>query len=1050
MSLIKERIGKLISDLEPLIYPDSEIVEHYRMIRTKECFKDVSCLDTSAWEEFDQRQIWGGHREYYWFETCVTIPERFAGKFVVFEVKTGAEGGWDANNPQFTIYVNGERVQGLDVNHREIVISRNAEAQKLYRIVLSAFTGDSNFSLRLDSRLKVLDPETEHYYYDLSVPYNTARLLDSQDQDYIRIIQALNSSLNLLDLREEASAAYRESLGKAQKYLTENFYEKYCDPDKTPVICCIGHTHIDVAWLWTLSVTRDKAVRSFSTMLSLMKEYPEFLFMSSQPQLYAFVKKNAPDVYEQIRERVKEGRWEPEGAMWLEADCNLTSGESLVRQILYGKRFFKEEFGVDNKVLWLPDVFGYSAALPQILLKSRIPYFMTTKISWNEKNMMPYDTFMWEGIDGSRVLTHFVPTRDYKKPAQEGGTETEYFTTYNGFLNPSQMKGAWARYSQKDLNEEVLCSFGYGDGGGGPTREQLENQRRMAKGIPGLPRTEMMTVSRFFELLDTHTRNKKNLPTWAGELYLEYHRGTYTSMARNKKYNRRTEFALENEETFAAMDAILAGGDYPGRMLYENWIMALRNQFHDILPGSGIFEIYEDSKAEYKQIAESIKSMRDQSLGHLAGQIDAECGSVIVFHPNSTAPDEAVFVRIPEEIRNPVIEDGGRVLPVQRLEDGRCLFTAPGLPSKGYKTFTIREMGDRRVCFEPMKISKTCMENHFFAIDFNDKGQFARIYDKTAGREILKEGKAGNVIVSYEDRPHNYDAWDLNDYYTEKAWEIDEVESAEVLENGPVRGVLRIARKYLKSTIVQDIILYAQIARIDIVNRIEWKQHNIFLKDHFPVDVHTNEAVFEIQYGNVVRPTHSNTSWDDAKFEVCHHKWLDLAEDGYGISFLNDCKFGVSVRGTDVGLSMLKSAVYPNPQADKEYHEFTYSIYPHQGSWKQAGTAGQAYQLNNPSIAFVKSSERGLLPSVFSLVKADAPNVVIESVKKAEDSSALIVRLYECWNRRGRVTLTFGKELLCAAECNLLEEEERVMETEGKNVSFELKPYEILTLKVRL
>lgn len=343
-----------------------------------------------------------------------------------------------------------------------------------------------------------------------------ARLLPEDDRAYLTILNCLNESLNLLDFRKEGSGEYYESLEKAQEYITREFYDKHCG-DSDAYIYCVGHTHIDCAWLWTLKVTEDKAVRSFSTVLELMRRYPEYIFMSSQPQLYKYVKKNAPEVYEEIKERVKEGRWEVEGGMFVEADCNIASGEALVRQFVHGKRFFRDEFGKDNEILWLPDVFGYSAALPQIMEKCGIRYFMTTKISWNEFNKMPCDTFEWEGIDGTRILTHFVPTRDYNKGAVEGGFETEHFTTYNGYINPSQMKGAWKRYSQKYLNDEVLCSFGYGDGGGGPTKDMLENQRRLAKGIPGCPKTVMSTSQQFFHVLDKKVRDRKYLPSWVGE-----------------------------------------------------------------------------------------------------------------------------------------------------------------------------------------------------------------------------------------------------------------------------------------------------------------------------------------------------------------------------------------------------------------------------------------------------------------------------------------------------------------------------------------------------
>ena len=751
-------------------------------------------------------------------------------------------------------------------------------------------------------------------------------------------------------------------------------------------------------------------------------------------------------MYEQIKERVKEGRWEPDGGMFVEADCNIASGEALVRQFVHGQKFFKEEFGVDNEILWLPDVFGYSAALPQILQKCGIPYFMTTKISWNEFNKMPYDTFEWEGIDGTRVLTHFVPTRDYNKAAVEGGTETEHFTTYNGYINPSQMKGAWARYSQKYLNEEVLCSFGFGDGGGGPTKDMLENQRRLAKGLPGMPRTKMSTAKEFFHVLDKHVTGKKYLPTWVGELYLEYHRGTYTSMARNKKFNRKAEFAYQNEEMYAMLDAQTAGGAYPEKELHEGWEVILRNQFHDILPGSSIKEVYDDSKAEYEGIFAENKALTDATLAHIAAGVKAPKHSLVVYNPNSAAAYDLVTFTVPEGMGEPAVYDGETKLAVQKTADGTYVFFAAGVPGKGYKTYIVKE--EAADTTPSMEVSTEVMENEYFKVEYNEKGQFAKIYDKKADRDILKPGKAGNVIVSYEDRPHNYDAWDVNNYYTEKSWDIDQVSAMEVVENGPVRACVKVERKYLDSTITQFIYLYHDIPRIDIKNVIDWKEHQIFVKDYFPIDVHTNEATFDIQYGNVKRDTHDNTSWDFAKFEVCHHKWMDVSEDGYGVSMLNDCKYGVGVRNGVIGMSMLKSAIHPNPEADKELHEFTYSIYPHQGGWREAGTVKQAYQINNPLTYSWKENEGGTLAPEYSLVSSDQDNAVIEVVKKAEDSDAVIVRLYECYNRRTPVTLIFGKELTSVVECNMMEEGADPVEFTGNQATFEMKPYEIKTLKV--
>lgn len=1051
MVLIKERVGKLLEYISELIYPESKPVDNYKMLRSDERFSNIAGIDTSDWDDYKRGQIWGGHREYYWFETKITIPESFDGKCVVYSMKTGREGEWDATNPQFMIYINGKPAQGLDVNHREAIISEHAKKGDVYTIVLSAFTGDRNFSLYLDSEINVLDRKTEHYYYDMHVPYEIARMLDKDDDAYIKIIRVLNDSLNLVDMRQERSERFYKSIDEAQANITEEFYKKYCGKEDLPTVYCVGHTHIDCAWMWTLAVTKDKAARSFSTVLELMKEYPEYIFMSSQPQLYSYVKEDHPEIYSGIEDRIKEGRWEPEGGMWLEADCNLSSGESLVRQFLHGQRFFMKEFGKRSEILWLPDVFGYSAALPQIMKKSDVKYFMTTKISWNEFNKMPDDTFMWEGIDGTEVLTHFIPTRDYHKAAVENGAETEHFTTYNGYINPSQIKGAWDRYSNKELNREVLCSFGFGDGGGGPTRDMLEIQRRLAAGIPGCPKTKMSTSEEFFHTLEKHVDGSRELHKWAGELYLEYHRGTYTSMARNKKYNRRSEFLYEDCELYSLLANELTGAIYPKQDLYDSWQVILRNQFHDILPGSSIKEVYDDSRVEYEGILAKGREIESAGLNRLASQIAAPEGSLVVFNPNNRPLTDAVIAVVPEGMA--VYGSDGMPLDQQRLKEGGLLVVTDGVPGKGYKSYKVGKT-NVEMAESDMVISTTLMENMFYRIALNEKGQFSSIYDKRNDRELLTKGECGNVIMSYEDRPHNFDAWDLNNYYTEKSWEVDDVESIEVIEDGPVRGGIRIVRKYLDSVIAQNIYMYAGLDRIDIKNEIDWKEHQIFLRALYPVDIHTSEATFEIQYGNVKRPTHANTSWDFAKFEVCAHKWLDVSEDDYGVSILNDCKYGCSVKNGVIGLSMLKSAIDPNPEADKEHHEFTYSIVPHEGDWRKAGTVERAYVLNNPATAVIKQNEGGTLKPEYSLVSCDSENVVIEVVKQAEDSDDVIIRLYENYNRRTDCTLSFGKEIAFAAECNMLEETAATCDDDltfdDRHISFRIMPYEIKTIKVKL
>ena len=797
MQFFEERIGKLLEELGALRYRTVQTLTDFRYLPQGERYEKIAELPKEGWQPFDKNCEWGGDNVCAWFQADYAVPQEMDGKCAALLVEI--DEGWDATNTQFRAYINGELRQGLDVNHREIILTEKAKAGESYNLTLRAFSGAQREHLRMVLHACILDRDVEKYYYDVKVPLGVARCLPREDENYIKIIQALNHSLNLLDLRHVPEAQFRASLQAAQEDLTREFYEKLCG-DKPEKVYCVGHTHIDVAWLWTLAVTQDKAVRSFSSMLELMRQYPEFIFMSSQPQLYKYVQQDAPEVFEEIKARIAQNRWEPEGAMFLEADCNLTSGESLVRQIVHGKRYFRQQFGRDNEIVWLPDVFGYSAALPQIMKRSGVKYFMTTKISWNEINKMPYDTFLWQGIDGSEILTHFSTTRNYDMDRERRAIEPGTGTTYVAMLSPIQVMGAWQRYQQKDVNTETLMTCGYGDGGGGTTREMLENQRRMAKGIPGCPQTVFSTADEFFHILDEHCRNSHFLPRWVGELYLEYHRGTYTGMARNKRYNRKSEFAYQEAELFSLMAQKRAGLAYPKARLNAGWEVILRNQFHDILPGSSIKEVYEDSKAEYEKIAEESAEMLQSARQALADSLAAPQGALVAFNPAGFDNNGPVLCDGPADV---TVLSGGAPLPTQRTHDGRLVFDGGMIPGKGYKAFALAPA-------VPQKGSITfdgrTLETPFYRVRFNEKAQFESLFDKRAGREVLRPGQAGNVLMTYEDKPHNFDAWDLNNYYTEKSWEMDQVSGVEVLEQGPVRTVIRVTRPYLSSTCVQDII----------------------------------------------------------------------------------------------------------------------------------------------------------------------------------------------------------------------------------------------------
>lgn len=966
----------------------------------------LPCVD-STFREFQPYERWGGEIDAHaWFYKKVEIPQNMQGRNVELCVETQLE-GWDAINPQFIVYVDGVLVQGLDTNHREVFLDN---AKQEYEIYIYAYSGKNTNYLEFNVSLKIYDEAARKLYYSLVVPFEITLYLNPGEKDYIGIENHLINALNLIDMRKPHSEEFSKSISAAQKYLDKEFFGKFCKAEDINAVC-IGHTHIDVAWLWTLAQTREKVQRSFSTVLALMKKYPEYKFMSSQAQLYKYLKEECPDLYSQVKEMVKQGRWEVEGAMWVEADCNLSSGESLVRQILYGKAFFKEEFGIDSKVLWLPDVFGYSAALPQILQKCGVDKFVTSKIGWNETNRMPYDTFNWKGIDGTDVFTYFMTAQDKHR-----GVPTATNCTYNAKLNPDQFQGGYDRYAQKDINQDIMITFGFGDGGGGPTRKDLEYYNILKKGLTAVPKAKMEFAGSMLERVKNNTKNNPKLPVWQGELYLEYHRGTYTSQAKNKRNNRKSEFLFENAETISLIDEKLNNKEYPKKQLHDAWETILLNQFHDIIPGSSIKEVYDVSSKQYAEIQKTGEEIVNGAYNDIMSCVKTD-GGIIVFNPNS-------------------FEGSGNVEVC-----GKSYF-ADNIPPKGYAVIKLPEIKGR------VKASEKVIENDYFKIKIDKKGTFSSLFDKRNHREVLTKGTRANVITAYEDFPRDYDNWEISNYYTDKSWEIDEVKSIKVINDGARAGV-EITKTFLDSTIIQKIWLYDDIDRIDFETYADWKESHLVVKTAFPVDVNADKATYDIQFGNVERPTHMNTSWDAAKFEVCAHKFTDFSEYGYGVSILNDCKYGHDIHNGVMRLTMLKCGTYPDETADKCEHFFTYSVFPHKGDFKTAGTVKQAYDLNVPMRAFKIGKQDGTLPERYSLITCDSDNIIIETVKKAEDGDGVIVRMYECFNQRTAVTLKTGFEFKSVTLCDMLENDKTEIKTKDNEISLELKPFEIVTVKIK-
>ncbi|MCR5823437.1 MAG: alpha-mannosidase [Lachnospiraceae bacterium] len=1027
MKFAKERAQIIADQLRQYSIEQSSAVEGWSV--KEGCFITPEDADEAAasWRSFDNRnELWYGPDRHYWFRTDVKIPENMDGKEVWFLVRTQLENGDDGRNPQFLVFVNGLVTQGLDINHKEILLTTHAKGGEVLRIDLQAYTGTIHNEFKLRTDLLVVNPETNALYYDIQVPLWGLNRMEEEKRPRVEIEEIVNDTVNLVDLRKPGSKEFHDSVKAASEYIGKHLYEDLAGYSDV-IATCIGHTHIDVAWLWTVAQVRQKACRSFATVLKLMDEFPDYKFMSSQPQLYKFVKERHPDEYARIKERVKEGRWECEGGMWVEADCNLTSGESLVRQFIYGKRFFKEEFGKDNRVLWLPDVFGYNGNLPQIMKKSGIDYFMTTKLAWNQFNKIPFDTFNWEGIDGTTVFTHLITTLGV------GQSTKSYFTTYNGMLHPDSIMGGWERYQNKDINNDILVSFGWGDGGGGPTRQMLETAKRMKKGIKGIPKVRQEGSRTYFEELEKKVGGNKRLPRWVGELYFEYHRGTLTSMGRNKRSNRKTEYAMMELELLATL-AALKGENYPKAEMDDMWEIILRNQFHDILPGSSIKEVYDVTKVEYAELAKEIKELFEERTDAVIGHGN----DTVLF--NTLGFDRNDIVTFTGDVPE-AFTDGKETYAVQKTEEGGVAFVK-NIPSKGY----VRLAAADGKTENRLKITDKGIETPFYDIRIDGKGHFTSVYDKEAERELLLNERIGNELRVYEDKPMCFSNWDIDYYYQEKSWPVEEVTEFNWIEKGPVRAVLSVGLKIMDTVIRQKIMFYADTRRIDFETYVDWKFSEHLMKVHFPLDIHTDEARFDIQFGNLTRKIHKNTSWDFARFESCGHKFADVSEGGYGVSLMNDCKYGYSVLDHNLSLTLIKSGTDPQA-ADREEHYFTYSLYPHMGSFAEGHTVRESFNLNVPVKVLTGHPEK----DSFSFMSTDRENVVLETIKKAEDGDGIIVRLYETQNTRCRVNLTTAFDLKSVRETDLVEEKDLgEIKTCGKGFGFEIKPYEVKTFRIRL
>lgn len=953
---------------------------------------------------------WGGLWDCAWFNFRGRVPKSAAGKKVVLQLDVSGEmcvfdkagvpvRGLTMKDSGFGISPPGKRV---------VQVARRARGGENINIWADAGCNDLFGNLRNGGRVEtaaiaVCDDEMRALAFDFIVLHDFWQAAPKATPRNKQICHALQLvAATLVDFSPE-------EVKQARKILAPVLAKK--NGDASLYINAIGHAHLDLAWLWPERETKRKGARTFATAIELIDRYPEYLFGASQPQLFQWMKEEHPALYRKIKQKVKQGRIEPQGAMWVESDTNTPCGESLVRQLLYGKRFFKQEFGVEMDYLWLPDVFGYTASLPQILRLAGVNYFMTMKLSWSLINKFPHHSFKWQGIDGSEILAHMLPEDNYNGPAA-----------------PRAIAKIERDYLDADVSDQALMCFGIGDGGGGPGAEHLESLRRV-ENLAGLPPVRQGRAADFFP---RWAKDADSFTTWVGELYLERHQGTFTTHARTKWYNRRMEQALRELEWTAACAHIVAGKTYPRKALLKIWQRVLFFQFHDILPGSSIKRVYDECKADYAQMLADVTSRIEQARTAIARKLDTQGCTKPYLVSNSSSWARTEWLKLGRRWRQ---------------------VTVPPM------SFSVVDAQAERPELPELKATSQLLENDRLRIRFHKSGAINSIYDKTARREVLAEGALANRLTVYQDKG---DAWDIPMDYADRKVRYMKLDSCEAKVDGP-RAVLRQRYTLNHSVLAQEVILTAGSALIEFATRTTWRECATMLRTSFPVDILSKHATYDVQFGSIERPTHRNTTWDLAQDEVPAQRWVDLSQGTYGVALVNDSKYGHKVKDNVLDLNLLRSVPHtgaivfddselkpgePNYRyTDQEDHEFRYGLLPHAGDHVDGDVVREAWAFNLPLQAMPVAAHRGENESL-SLVQVDAGSVVVAAVKLAEDRDSMIVRMYESSGAPTNAQIAFGRPVSRIREVDLMEEPGKPLRVGKKGPSIKCGAFQIRTLEV--
>lgn len=1019
-------------------------------------------LDDSGWASVKPTEKWTMAAR--WVRTTFTVPEKLNGYALA-----GARIDLDARATstqliQVAVFVNGSLVSRADEDAQlPVTLVNNAHPGEKYVIAVRV-TGAPVETRLYTAKLVVYAASTRPDPALLREEIRSLRpLLAAYANGAAQRAQQLDQAVQAVDLTaldRGDQAAFDASLRRAQAAL-----EPLRPYVKQFTLRLTGNSHIDMAWLWPWTETVEVTRNTFNSATQLMREYPDVTFSMATAQTYEWMEEKYPYLFKDIQQRVKEGRWELVGGMWVEPDLNLPSGESLTRQLLYGKRYFQQKFGVDVKIGWNPDSFGYNWQLPQIYKRAGMDYFVTQKIYWNDTTKFPHKLFWWQAPDGSRLLAYFP--HDYANstdPAKMARDLADYA--------PSMFK-ADAGAGNLALSPEMMYLFGIGDHGGGPTRADLDVAVRWQRPDAVYPQIKFGTAIDYFHNLEKH-QDALNLPVWKDELYLEYHRGVQTTQAENKRRNREAEVLATNAEKLAAFDS-LYGPVYPHAALDAAWKQILFNQFHDILPGSGIAINYVDAARRYQDATNLNSQVANAAFSDIAARVNAPSTGLVVFNslnwPRTEQVEAEVQFPVPVEWLT-ATNAAGQQLPVEvlALEKGtnrsRVRLLVRDVPALGYELVQLKPAAHAAKPVSTLAATATTLENEFFRVVVDARsGCITSLFDKRSQAETLAaavegpgapplvNGKpCGNLLQLFVDKPEKWDAWNVDAGFINQHTDLTTADEVKLVENTPLRAAILVKKHFEGSTFVQRIVLYAGVARVDVQNSIDWHAKHLLLKAAFPLRARSEHATFEIPYGSIERPTTRRTPEEQAKFEVPALQWADLSDATGGLSLLNASKYGYDAKDNVLRLSLLRAPEDPDPNADQGHHDFTYALYPHGGTWRAAQTVNRAWELNYPLLTQPVQPHQGLLAAKMSFVSADAPNIIVTAVKRAEDSADLVVRFYEWEGKSGDVKLTLPAGVVAASDANLLEKPEHALalSADKQTVTVPTKAYEIKTVLLQM